>query len=52
VDLIGSELDPVASSCERDNEPLGSMKGWEFLHLLIHCYIPKKDDFAPWTWLI
>jgi hypothetical protein len=27
----GSEWGPVVGSCEHDNEPMGSVKGWEVL---------------------
>jgi hypothetical protein len=31
LDSSGSEWGPVTGSCEHDNEPLGSIKGKEFL---------------------
>jgi hypothetical protein len=34
LDTFGSEYRPVAGSCEHDNEPLGSIKGREFLEWL------------------
>jgi hypothetical protein len=40
----------VASSCERGNEPSGSIKGREFLDQLSDFLLFKKDS-APWSWL-
>jgi hypothetical protein len=39
--------DQVASSCEHDNEPLGSIKDGKFLDGLSD-YQPHKDDIAQW----
>jgi hypothetical protein len=35
-------------SCEHGNEPLGSIKGGEFLDWLSDYYLLKKDS-VPWT---
>jgi hypothetical protein len=38
----------VADPYERGNDPLGSVKGGEFLDKLKDCQLLKKD-FAPWN---
>jgi len=47
VDWIASDSDqgPVAESCERDNEPSGSIKGEEFDQLSNYWLL--KRDSAP-----
>jgi hypothetical protein len=37
MDLFGSEYGLAVGSCERDNEPLGSLKGRVFLELVSDC---------------
>jgi hypothetical protein len=36
----------VAGSCEHYNEPLDSIKGWEFLDRLSDDQLLKKDFFS------
>jgi hypothetical protein len=36
----------VEGSCKHRNEPLGSIKGREFLDQLADCQLPKKDSAA------
>jgi hypothetical protein len=38
----------VAGPCEHGNEPLGSIKGEEFLDWQSYCKRLKKDS-APWS---
>jgi hypothetical protein len=38
----------MASSCERGNEPSGSIKGGELLESLSDCYVLKKVS-VPWS---
>jgi hypothetical protein len=42
----GSGWGPVEGSCERGNEPSGSVKRWEVLERLHHWQLPKKGS-AP-----
>jgi hypothetical protein len=41
----------VTCSCERGNEPSGSIKCWVFLEWLSNCWILRKDS-APWSQLV
>jgi len=43
LDASGSGQEPEAGSCEHGNEPLGSMKGGEFLDGLSDYLLPKKN---------
>jgi hypothetical protein len=38
----------MVGCCEHGNEPLGSIKGGEFLDYLSNCQLLKKDS-APWN---
>jgi hypothetical protein len=40
---IWLRIDPMAGSCERGNEPAGSVKGGEFLDCLSDWWLLKKD---------
>jgi hypothetical protein len=42
----------VADFCEHGNEPSGSIKCWEFLDQLRHCYLLKKDAAVWIGWLV
>jgi hypothetical protein len=46
LDRSGSGLGPVESSCERGNEPSGSIKRWEVLEWLHNWQLLKKGS-AP-----
>ena len=48
LDLAGSGQGQVVGTCDRDNEPSGSTKCWEFLDQLKTCQFLKKD-YAPWS---
>jgi hypothetical protein len=41
----------MASSCEHNNEPSGSVKCWEFLEWLRNYWLFKKDS-ALWSQVI
>jgi hypothetical protein len=47
-DISGSEQGPVVGSCEQNNEPLGSIKGREFLDYLSDYWLLEKD-FDRWS---
>jgi hypothetical protein len=34
----------VVGSCEQSNEPLGSIKGGEFLHYMSDCHLFKNNS--------
>jgi hypothetical protein len=46
LESSGSEQGQMIVSCEQRNEPLGSIKGGEFLNLLNDYQLLKKDS-AP-----
>jgi hypothetical protein len=48
LDHSGSGWGPIKSSCERGNEPSGSVKRWEYLECLYNWQLPKKGS-APWV---
>lgn len=50
MDSDASGYGPVACSCEDDNEPLGSIKDWQFLDKLENNPLLKKEQ-AQWDWL-
>jgi hypothetical protein len=44
MDSDASGYGPVACSCEDDNEPLGSIKDWQFLDKLENNPLLKKEQ--------
>jgi hypothetical protein len=48
LDSYGSGQRQVTDSHEKDNEPSGSVKCWEFLEWLSDCWLLKKGS-TPWS---
>jgi hypothetical protein len=42
LDSYGSEQGPVERSCERSNEPSGSINRWEIIEFLSDWRLPKR----------